>query len=54
MKIDNDTFVISDHHFYHHTTEERNIIKYCNRPFKGLIHIHNVMIKRWNDVVSNK
>ena len=40
-------FVISDHHFYH-----ENIIKYCERQFKNLNHMHNVMIKNWNNVVS--
>lgn len=45
-------FVISDHHFYHHTSAERNIIKYCKRPFKDLQEMHYVMIRSWNAVVG--
>lgn len=41
------TFVTSDHHFFH-----GNIIKYCNRPFKTWQEMNEVMIKKWNDVVS--
>ena len=41
-------FVISDHHFYH-----ENIIRYCNRPFKDIKHMHNEIINKWNSVVKD-
>ncbi len=40
-------FFTSDHHFFHH-----NIIKYCNRPFSGIKHMHEVLIDRWNALVK--
>jgi len=45
--IDGNTFVISDHHFYH-----ENIIKYCFRPFKTGKEMNHIMILKWNKVVS--
>lgn len=42
-------FVIADTHFDH-----ANIIKYCNRPYRGLVEMNEDLIKRWNSVVSNK
>ncbi len=36
-----------DYHWGH-----ANIIKYCNRPFKNLDHMHRVQIRNWNDVVG--
>jgi len=44
MKI----FHTSDHHFCH-----ENIIEYCHRPFKTLEEMHEIMIQRWNETVTD-
>lgn len=41
------TFVISDTHFYHD-----NIIKYCNRPYANAAEMNEDMIAKWNAVVG--
>lgn len=42
-------FVIADTHFGH-----SNVIRYCNRPFKDAEEMNRVLIKNWNEVVSNQ
>ena len=42
-------YVIADTHFYHN-----NIIKYCNRPFEDVEKMNELIINKWNSVVSNE
>lgn len=39
-------FFTADTHFYH-----KNIIRYSNRPFNDLNHMHEQLITRWNTIV---
>jgi calcineurin-like phosphoesterase family protein len=32
----------------------QNILKYCDRPFDDLDHMHGELIKRWNSVVTDQ
>lgn len=41
------TFYIADTHFGH-----ANIIKYCDRPFKDIYEMTEVLVNNWNSVVS--
>ena len=43
----NNTWVISDTHFYH-----ENIIKYCNRPYVDAVEMNEDMITKWNAIVG--
>lgn len=40
-------FYTSDPHFGH-----KNIIRYCDRPFRDVDEMDEILIKRWNDVVT--
>ena len=40
-------FFTSDTHFNH-----TNIIRFCNRPFKDVIHMNETIIANWNSVVG--
>lgn len=41
-------FLTSDTHFGH-----SNIIRYCNRPFKDIEEMNEILIENWNKVVSD-
>ena len=44
---DANVFFVSDSYFMH-----KNIIEYCDRPFKTVDEMNSVMIKNWNNVVG--
>lgn len=41
------TWFTADLHFGH-----RNIIRYCNRPFGGVQHMDEMLVRNWNEVVQ--
>jgi calcineurin-like phosphoesterase family protein len=47
------TFYTSDPHYGHYTSSERNILKFCNRPFQTIEEHDEALIKNWNNVVSD-
>ena len=42
-------YFIADTHFNH-----RNIIEYCNRPFKDTNEMNEYIIQKWNSVVKEE
>jgi len=46
------TFASADTHFDHFTDVDRNIIKYCNRPFKTIEEMNEKLIFNWNERVK--
>ena len=42
-------FFTSDTHFNH-----TNIIRFCNRPFKDVSHMNEMIISNWNRVVGSE
>lgn len=42
-----DTWLTSDPHFWH-----ANVIKYCNRPFKDVEEMNEMLVVNWNRVVK--
>jgi len=42
-------FFTADTHFFH-----KNIIEYSNRPFSSVEEMNEVIIERWNEVVTSK
>lgn len=43
----NKFFFTSDHHFGH-----TNIIRFCNRPFRNVHEMNEVMIQKWNEKIG--
>lgn len=42
-------YFTADEHYFH-----KNVIRYCNRPFRGLEEMHSEIINRHNEIVGNK
>ena len=49
-----DIFFTADTHFNHWSSPERNIIKYCNRPFASIEEMDMSLIQKWNAKVGKK
>ena len=45
-------YFTADEHFGHWTSVERNIIKYCNRPFDSIEEMDQTIISNFNSVVT--
>ena len=42
-------YYTGDSHYFH-----KNIIEYCNRPFKNVEEMNETMVERWNEVVKKE
>lgn len=47
MNIKNKIWFTGDQHFFH-----KNIIRFCNRPFKNVNDMNETIINNWNNVVG--
>jgi len=45
-------FFTSDLHLNHWSSPDRNIIKYCDRPFEDINEMNESIINNWNSIVS--
>jgi len=45
-------YFTADLHLNHWTTEDRNIIKYCSRPFTTIEEMNQNLITNWNSLVQ--
>ena len=41
-------YFTSDHHFFH-----KNIIEYCNRPFKSSWEMNEILVQKWNEKIQS-
>ena len=48
IPLNEKNFVLSDTHFDH-----RNIIRFCNRPFRSTREMNYELVKNWNNTVNN-
>ena len=47
-------YLSADLHISHHTNEQRNIINYCNRPFKDVDEMNSTIKQNWNNIITNE
>ena len=47
-------FFTADEHYGHYTSKDKNIIKYCNRPFSSIEKMDETLINNHNEVVRDQ